>query len=128
MNMADTAQKIATTNVSLKAFFSVILTVLFTVVSFWDELPLYFKVIIIALIVLEVIAPFLGVKKIDAKEGFEMVLSAIQRAKEANPKGDFTVLNSIEAGIMFLVQFWDKVNNLFKGQTAPAKPAEGAKA
>lgn len=118
--MTDVKTKIAETNVSLKAFLSLVTTIGFVMVSFWDELPTSFKYILVILIIIEVVAPFLGIKKIDAKEAFIMVLDSIQKAKAANPNGDFKLLDTIEAGILFLVQFWDKVNNLFKNDKKEA--------
>jgi hypothetical protein len=121
MNMTDTKEKIASFQVSLKAFLSLVLTMIVILVSYWDQLPQSFRYVTIFLIVVEVIALFTGVKKLDPKEVLNMTLEAIATAKANSGGKDTTLLDGVESGITMLVTIWDKINTLFKPNASTTK-------
>ena len=93
-----------------KRYIAYILFTIFTVVTNWDSMAGHVGMLMIAISAFALIELVVGVTRIRPTEVLGMLLNNIKHLRLNNPEKPEAVLDTIQNGIMFLMDNWHEIH------------------
>ena len=102
-----------------KRYIAYILFIVFTIATNWHKMENETAILIIAISVFALIELIVGVSRIKPTEVLNMILNNIKHLRLNNPDKPEGILDTIQNGIMFLMDNWHDIHQSL------SKPEEG---